>query len=303
MAIELHDVYPAIFSGTPSNLTLAAIDSVEVTPGIEMIAARPGGTVDNAILATAFVEAGIKLTTRDLAAVLAGCSFSSGKKCTAGEIQFRLRDSGGTYASGSSHVTLNSAGGGLLHIEEFGAEQDGKEGADVSLAFIPLYDGTNLPVVANTSQALSGTPAIAAVHCLGPVYLEGAQLQGVQRVRVKTGIKVIRQRADGELYDRIAVIAERAPTVEIEGLNLSVVGTTGLIGSAVDTGLVCYFLKAVPGGGRYDGGDAVHCSVTVTDGMYTVSSISGQKAGNANTRITCTVANNGIAVATDTALS
>jgi len=89
-----------------------------------------------------------------------------------------------TYSKGNRQkvllVAALSSTGGFIYPKEITCKQDDKEGASITLDLCPTWDGTNLPLVVNTSQSLVGSPAANSVHALGPVIFEGAQLGGVQ---------------------------------------------------------------------------------------------------------------------------
>lgn len=284
---DLHEIYPSKLVSGLTTLYLNGLDQVDPQPGIETLEAMIAGSVDPQIIATAFAEPKVKVTARDLGTILAAISITNGfAVTTSATFQFQKRVNGGVYTSGSAHISL-TATGGLLYAEEFGAKQDDKEGADISLTFCPTFDGTNLPLVVNTAVALAGTPSVAALFALGPVIFEGAQVTGVQSVRVKTGIEVQFKRADGELYSRIVVIVKRKPTIEIELLNQALAATLTLGGTyPITSGITAYLQKVVPGGGRVAYATAEHISVTAAAGAYKLESLSGSKADNAMLKLT-----------------
>ena len=296
---QLFEIYPAILDA----VTLNQLDSVEPSPGVEELIAMAGGAIDPQVIAMAFAEPTLKISSRDLASVLAGVSPATGLAVSSqAKFQYERRLSGGIYQGDGNHVTLTSTLG-QAWIEEFGCDQDAKEGADVSLSYAALYDGTNLPLVVNTGANLSGTPAANAVHALGPVVLEGAQLPGVTKVRVKTGNQYRVKRADGDLFARVGSIVKRGFTIEIECLNLTALATLGAFKYALSSGITCYFQKAVPGGGRVAYGTSQHISVNVTAGTYTIAGISGSKGEDALTRITVMAAGStSVAISTTAAI-
>lgn len=299
---QLFDIFPAIFNGVGGSFTLNHLENVDANPGLEQLLAMAGGSVDPQFLATATAEPTAKFTTRDLAQLLNGCPMMVGKRCTAASLQFQRRVHGGTYDGTNVHVNL-TATAGILYIEEFGAEQDSKQGADASVQFVATYDGANYPLVANVNQALTGSPAVNSVYALGPVFFEGAQLPGVTKVRVKTGIEIQQQRADGETVSRICVIQKRAPTIEIEALNLGILATTGTKQLPIDDGLTCFFQHCIFGGERYPANATEHISVAASQGVYKIENISGSAGSNATMRLTASITNNQIAAAVGVAIA
>lgn len=287
MVAALHEAYPLklVYAG-PTTLYGNQLDNVEVSPGIEALIARAAGSLVPQVIATAQAENKVSFTSADAATLLAGISFSAGLICTAATLQWEKRLSGGAYMGSSNHITMTSTGG-LVYPKELTAKQGDKEGAKLSLDYCPFWDGTNLPLVVNTAQALAGTPAANAIHALGPVIFEGAQLLGVQSVSCKSGIEVKAYFADGELFPRTFTINAINPMIEIELNNVGLSSTLTLgTTTALSTGTVCYFQKVVPGGGRVAIGTAEHISIAATAGAYRLDSVSGSKGEHATLKLT-----------------
>ncbi len=287
MPAPLHEIWPIKFVYTgPTTLYANQLDNVELSPSIEALIARAGGALAPQAIATAQAENKVSFTSADVATLMAVLSFSLGLKVTAATLQFEQRLNGGGYVSGSSHITMTSTGG-LVYPKELTAKQGDKEGAKLSLDFCPFWDGTNLPVVVNSGQALAGTPAANATHALGPVIFEGAQVIGVQSVSCKSGIEVKFIFADGELYPREVVITALNPMIEIELLNVPFAATLTAGGlTPLSSGIICYFQKVIPGGGRVAIATAEHISVAATSGAYKLDSVSGSKGDNATVKLT-----------------
>lgn len=288
MVAALHEAYPIklTYGGGPTTLYANQLDNVEVSAGIEALIARAAGALAPQAIATAQTENKVSFTSADAATLLGALSFSTGLILATATLQWEKRTSGGGYASGSNHITMTSTGG-LVYPKELSAKQGDKEGAKLALDYCPFWDGTNLPLVVNASQALAGTPAANAIHALGPVIFEGAQLLGVQSVSCKSGIEVKAYFADGELYPRTFTINAINPMIEIELNNLGLASTLTLgTTTALSTGSICYFQKVVPGGGRVAIGTAEHISIAATAGAYRLDSISGSKGEHANLKLT-----------------
>ncbi|MES2793213.1 MAG: hypothetical protein V4719_26625 [Planctomycetota bacterium] len=296
---RLHEIHPGSFD----DLVINQLDQVDPSPGIEALIAMGGGTVDQLLIATAYAEPKVKVTSRDTQTVLAGCNFGSGRSIeTLAKLQYQLRQNGGIYAGAGAHMTLTSTLG-FLYIEEFGAKQDDKEGADISCTYVPLFDGTNLPLVVNTNQSLTGAAAANSVHAMSKVIFENSQLEGVQSFRVKSGLEVEIKRADGELYPRICVIKKRAPTIEVECLNLGIISTLTLGGTyPITNGLAAYLQRVVAGGGRYAANTNNHISARATAGSYKVESLSGSKGDNTMVKITAMQTGGPLTIATATTI-
>lgn len=291
---QLHDVYPARFN----SFALNQVDNQSFSPGIETLMAQAGGSVDPGLHGIAEVDSRWKLTSRDVQTILQNVALATGLEITSGaKLQFQRRKHAGVYESGSAHFVLTSTVG-FLWIEEFGFEQKSKEGGDISVQYAALFDGSTDPTVVNVSQSLVGSPAVNAVHALGPVVMEGAQLEGVKKWRCKTGIEVTLEAADGEVASRVIAIQKRMPTIEIELRNMTFLstGSVGAYQKPISSGIACYGQKVLAGGHHVAWGSGVHIAATVSQGTYTVEEIGGSKGDNANVKITVLATNNNISI-------
>ena len=301
MAQELYEIFPAVFVNGGTTLAIQQLDSVEPDPQIQELIMRGGGSVDPLLIATAMSDPRIKMASRDIQTILAAVSISSGfYAATSGKIQYRQQANGSDYVSGSNHVTITSPLA-YLYVEEFGAKQGDKEAGDISLTAVPLYNGTTIPLTVNVSQALTSSVAMNAVHHLGPVKIEGSWLGGVQSVRIKSGITVETKASDGLIFPTTCRIKERAPTIEIEAHNLSIMAAIGMNGTyPISSGFLSYLLKVVPGAGRYAADTSNHIATSVSSGVYKVTGITGSKAESAMGKITVMPTLNSMSINTAT---
>lgn len=285
MSLELFEVFPAVFVGG-STLNIQHLESCEPEGFPEEMMITGAGSVDPLAFSTAKAEPKWNLTSRDLLAILAKVSVTAGFACT-GKFQFRQQASGADYTSGSTHKNITTPAG-FLYIDEFGAKQNDKEGADIKLKYHALYDGTTSPTTWHSGQALSSSVAITGTHALGPVDFEGQTggLGGVQSWRAKPGISTESMWGDGGLWPTTCRIKERRPMIEIEGNNLTVAATLGLnTVYPITSGITCYLLNCTAAG-RDDVGNSTHISVTATAGIYKLTGITGSKGVSSVTKIT-----------------
>lgn len=264
--LERYSCFPCIFDA----LTVNHIKNVNPSANLRKMMITPGGDIQPHLVAEAMKEPTVKIDSGDLATILTAVSAVNGLAISsAGEIQYQLRADGGTFASGSNHVTMN-APKGFLFIEEITAEQDSEEGALLALMFYALRDGSNAPLVINVGQSLTGSVGVNGLFSIGPVIYEGTEIGGVQRVRFATGIEYTTKRDGGNTTAEVGSITKRAPMFEISGSNLTVASDVGFGLSAISSGTTIYFIKkgAAPT-------DPVHVSITIDSGSYEIPDISG----------------------------
>lgn len=117
--------------------------------------------------------------------------------------------------------------------------QDGQE-AQISARLKPIWDGTNVPLVAAGTLAITGTPIGAERYTLGPVKIDGTTLTGITQVQVESGIQLDEATSDGELYDSFCGIEQTAPSILLTGNTIEWWNTYGLL-AAIATGVTVYF--------------------------------------------------------------
>ena len=173
-----------------------------------------------------------QITSGDLAGLLAlnaGAFVSAGSLASSSTITVALkaRSSGGTFAAGSNHDAITGANAFLVPtmIE---ATQDG----DFATCQCDLHwlsaDGVTKGADDATGQALGGQ-SFNAEFALGPAYINGTLIAGVQSVRVTPGLEVTKPPlGSGSVWPTLAMIKAIMPTIEITVNDFAAVaGTVG----------------------------------------------------------------------------
>ena len=269
-----HGSYPCSFDTT----TINDVRSVQVNTAVTNMMAIPGGSISSALNAINYADPKISITTGDIQTIFATCGPVSGQSVAAGawEVQFQKRVSGGTFAGSGAHVTLNGTDG-FLYWTQLTATQDVADGAEGTLELFPLSGGANpgytAPFAVNTSQSLTGSPAINSRLALGPVYAQGSALAGVTRVTINTGLTVNGgTRSDGALFHTQCSIEQRTPSIEFGVINPALAGTLGpFITAFSGSGIVVYLQKVSSGGGRVAFATAQHVSISSTTGTWQIT--------------------------------
>lgn len=170
------------------------------------------------------------ITSGDLAALLAlnsNAFINSGAFVSASTITLELkqRTDGGTFASGSSHYCLTGSKG-LLVPTTIECTQD----ADHATAQCDLHwlstDGLTKGADDGSSQALTAQ-TFNAEFALGPAYINGTLLAGVQGVRITPGIEVTKPPLGaGAVWPTQASIKSVMPTMEITVNRFATIAST-----------------------------------------------------------------------------
>ena len=170
------------------------------------------------------------ITSGDLAALLAlnsAAFVNSGAFVSASTITLELkqRSDGGLFASGSNHYCLTGSKG-LLVPTTIECTQD----ADHATAQCDLHwlstDGLTKGCDDGSSQALTAQ-TFNAEFALGPAYINGTLLTGVQGVRITPGIEVTKPPLGaGAVWPTQASIKAVMPTMEITVNRFTTIAST-----------------------------------------------------------------------------
>lgn len=148
--------------------------------------------------------------------------------------------------------------------------------ASASCIIGTTYDGTNAPLVAAGSTALSGTPTGATHWLAGPVSLNGSALVGIQDVSIDFGRRLIIVAGDGELYPTFCACQFYSPTITFRTYTHAW-QTYGIVGTALSgsAGACTSYLRKVSSTGRVADGTAQHIKFTGTTGTIQVDEATG----------------------------
>lgn len=265
MAANRYGVYPSsfVYAG-PTTLLIDQILSHSVRTGPTHQAVVPGGNVDTSAHITVMAEPVVEFSSDDLKTVLDTITISAGLALTGGlTIRYQQRIDGGAFAGGSNNATI-TATKAFAYPTSIQATQDDENGATVDVRVAVLYDGTNDPLNENTGVSFAGvSPAFNQVFHLGPVYLNGTELEAVRSVRIDPGITYVPFRGSGDVYARQGSITRRMPVITVNITDMDSLATVGTLFNAASAGtLACYFWKGVSGGARVAVASAVHCKVS-----------------------------------------
>lgn len=261
------------------------IDQVQdqnLDPAIQEILSAGSGQVDPTHVAVMSQNPRIAFSTTALATMLAevtsgffinGIKIDSDGTHDGAELWFQKLAKGGTRTAGANHIKM-TVNEGLLLPRSISAMQG--QVASLAMDLLAGYDGTNDPIVIAAAQALEGTPAVGELFTLGPVSINGVDLDGVQGVRLDTGLQEVALGGSGQVWPTFLGIMSRQPLITITTLDVSVLSTYGLSGTAQSaTDSKIYLRKIAEGGARVADATAQHLSFTIDEGHIRVRSIGG----------------------------
>lgn len=226
-------------------------------------------------------------TSADLATLLAlntNTFISAGFSVASGTVTvpFKARADRGLFASGSSHPAIGGANV-LCVPTSLEASQD----ADFATMQCDIHwlstDGLTNAAVSSTGNAL-GAQAFSAEFALGPCYINGSLLAGVQSFRVTPGIEVVKPPlGSGATHPTLASIKMVEPTVEITVNDFATVAATVGAFTAM-TSANLYLRKRLDSGVYSSSTD--NCRITFAAGLTDTGTVSVSNNDDGSATIT-----------------
>lgn len=167
----------------------------------------------------------------------------------------KVSATGGFAASGgNNHYRLTTAKA-WVGIDSLQASQDDTKPATAKITAHLLRNGTTLPNILSSPTTLTGSVALADYYTLGPLYINGADVPGIQNIDLQTGLKFEPISDAGNLVASIGSSPESRVSVKCGLQNLAALGTYPL-GLTVAAGAVDFYLRHVSTSGGRDADDS-----------------------------------------------
>jgi hypothetical protein len=277
-----------------TTVVLDSIQSQSVNPAIELMIGQGSSRIDPSHAAKVGESPQIQLATISLADALTFCGFNGkaidvgGSPNTAANLYFQRYKQGSDYdAADAMRATVNLALMYLMSIEA----GVGPEPAVATYGIVPVFDGTNDPIV-YTKGITYAVPFEAEENwTVGPFYLNGTKVPTVQRIRVLVTPEIRRERDGGKVFPIGASIRRRAPVIEIDVLDLDEIDTSSGLGSkgVPITGVTrAYFAKTIKGATLEIDAATKHLECEIADGIATWGTLSAQSTADAGYTIRVT---------------
>lgn len=147
----------------------------------------------------------------------------------------------------------------------------------IDVTIMPVYDGSNNPIVPAGSTALSGTLAATNHFVAGPVAWNGTTLNGIQSIEISTGLQTLLAGGEGEVWNTFVGTETIEPIVTLGFFDATSLTGMTILGTALNgsTGLTLYG-RHVTGTSRSANGTSAHIKLVGANGAILPSDISGQ---------------------------
>jgi hypothetical protein len=264
-------IYPCSLTyAGPTTVDLQQMQGFGVEPRPAIKRVYVGGAIDPKAHLLASADPQKPFATRDLTTLLGAVSPLTGLHITASTFRLQERDDAeSVFLTGGTHETFTTTGGHVV-IESISASQDDQEGSLAQCRLYALWDGTNLPIVHNTGVDFSAAPvpAFLSQFFMGPVYHNGAEVEGILNHQVDFGLVFAPFRTGGSPYPKQGYIARRQPMMRMTTLKSDVDGAVSLFARAASGTLAFYHWKGVDAGDRVAVGTASHLKISAATSLF-----------------------------------
>lgn len=163
----------------------------------------------------------------------------------------------------------------FLSWQKFTAKQ--KQLAEITARLVPVYDGTNAPLVATSSVAITASGSVPTLFTLGPVSINGSAVAGVTETNWDNQIEYLVEMADGVSWPDFVSIQRIAPKITIRSRNTALLSTYGTAGTAL-TALTVYLRKKLKSDFTVAAGTPQHLAFTAASGTIKAREIADDDA-------------------------
>ncbi len=160
----------------------------------------------------------------------------------------RKHAEGSTRTAGSAHHKYTIRGG-LVYPATLTCDHQGN--ATLTYNVIVTYDGTNVPIVLTTSQALPAVQSDDEQFTLGTFKIGNVDFTAIKSMSLNFGINAVSEGADSEIWDRYVSIEDIKPSLTLTGIDpdwfaAAAIPLLGLKGTKAQT--IFYLRKRAIGG-------------------------------------------------------
>lgn len=270
--------------------------SQNIDPGLTEMMESGDSSLDNEHVSASAQTATVRFRTSAIAEALDAISVSGlvideGNDSNGIDLWFRKRAMGGGFKSGEDLLMVVNLGI-LIPITTTATHPDRAE-TDCLLHLV--WDGTNAPIVITKNQTAPAlSPTIAAIHTIGPWWVNNTQLLGMRNMTVNYGLNVATKSSDGDVWPRSAHIESRGASMTGSSSDLAILddatglGIMGVVQSGGQYGIRAFLRKKELGAGVLADNEAEHIRFSVAKGRVSPQEFGGDHQGDALTGLLVT---------------
>lgn len=286
--------------------TLTGVRRKSVDPALQYMLEIMGGATQPSFAGLLQQEPGIAFATTEIARMLGiiGTGTLDIPGGVASVISYWSKmDNKKTHGVGSVHDRERILAGMIVPLRIVAPQG---QFALFEFSVLPIYDGTNNPIILDTAQALP-TGVISQAFTLGPVNVNGTPVDAGLSLMIDFGFNVERITGDGDTWPTFACSYSNAPRMELSTPNRALLNQLGLTGGNITADVVAYLRSIERHKKAYSNASLQHIKFTVVDGVVTPSAVSGEVArrGEAGAAVVCTTdgTNAALQIATSSAIT
>lgn len=275
MAIaNLHKVDKLVVGGST---TLHEIENVRVDAGVQSMIRYPEGHVAPLMRAGLMQRPVLTFTTSEIDTVLGAVGQYGLAVSSDTDFYEKLATATGNASRAASSHKRYRISDCFVFWSRISLPHNGVGTIDVTV--IPVYDGSNNPIVPAGSTALTGTLSATNHFCAGPVAYNGTTINGVQSIEIALNPDLFQEGGEGELWDTFVGMQRIQPIVTVTHRDAISLTGLGILGTVLNgsTGLTMYG-RHMTGTGRSANGTSAHLKLVGANGAVIPNEISGQNS-------------------------
>jgi hypothetical protein len=262
-AVKLH----AMTAQSAAALYIDGVRGLSLNPGLRTVVEAGDGEVYGSFGSLVAGAPVARISSVDVKAVLdavglAGMLVDSDGTHPGVELYQRRMAQGGTRASGSVHHKTTIANG-LAVVRRISAQH--QEAATVDVEVYARKDGSTAPLAFDEAAALpSHNAGPDAIWTVGPVDLNGTDIEGIESVDIDLGVDVLSEGKDSDVYPTFCSIRAIRPTIRLRTRHVDLTTTLTEDGAYYAASqVIVYLRKRAEGGTFVADGTAEHISLTL----------------------------------------
>ena len=252
MSQQLFVPYPPMIDGTSIGFSTAPT----VNQNLKEMVAKSTSSLEPERFAISSEEPTAEFESPALDVILGsgsgklGISLLNGLFCSSGAVfQYQQQTGEGGFDGDDVHVTMTSAKA-FAFIESISAKQDDQNPAMAKLKLLLLRSGSTYPQILAVDQALAGALALTNMYSLGPVYVDGSEIAGLQGIEYVTGFEVEPKRAGGATVAEQVHCKAKKHELRLQFQNVGDFAAQGFGMSELAGTMSLYLRHISAGGGR-----------------------------------------------------
>jgi len=260
---------------------LGHVGEQSVDNGLEDLTVFPSGDAMPNFTGNKMHAPEYQVDTQDLAAALALMTdHAVALDATAVNVDLFFREAkpqglNEDVAETAKHQIYRLEDDALIFWESLQWSQD-DDAARMAIKCVPVSNGANA-IIAMPAEAIPASASQVAPWTGGPVWINGAQIDGVKSMQWANNIQLEKVAADGEAMPTLVTIKQVRPVITIETTNLRTVAGFAAEGVAVSN-MILFLRRRRPSLLNYGDSDAQHLKITATAGSLKWRRSSGNPA-------------------------